>query len=159
MGVLRSKIESRIENVARNSGDVNSAKELSHLLALVKNAELILKEVSQKAESARFLEEFIMIVNGAEESVSEVKSDIEALLPAAEDALANMNNAVSQISTIFSSAAKEEIDPSILAQITAEIAIKSEQDQIAAKSENQAKVRLQAEPQEAQEKLEEQVAI
>jgi hypothetical protein len=122
MAMLRSRIESRINTVASN-GNAESVTELNRLLDLVKNGELILKDVSDKVDSARFLEDFVQIINGAAESVNDIKEDVEELVPMAEAALAEMHDAISHVSKIMSHDGRQDIDPSILAQASAEIAL------------------------------------
>jgi hypothetical protein len=125
LSILRSRVESRINAVLSSGGASNSAQELGRLLDLVKNGELILRDMSEKVESARFLEEYIQIISGAAESVNEIKDDVEELVPVAEAALTQMHEVISHVSSVMSSGSKEEIDPSILAQVSAEIAFAS----------------------------------
>jgi hypothetical protein len=120
MSLLRSRIESRISAIASNGGKPEGVQELTRVLELVKNGELILKEVSVKVESARFLEEFVQIINGAAESVNEIKDDVEDLVPMAEAALSEMHDAISHVSMIMTHEAQEEIGP-ILLQASASI--------------------------------------
>lgn len=122
MSILRSRIESRVGVVLGTGGNAESAQELNRLLELVKNGELILKEMSDKVESARFLEEFVQIINGAAESVSEIREDVEELVPIAEAALTEMHDAITHVSTVLSEPREEEVDPTIFAQISAELA-------------------------------------
>lgn len=98
MAMLRSRIESRADFILKSKGSGDEYQELSRVLELVKNGELILNELSGKIEAARFLEEFVTIINGAAESVSAVKSDVENLVPLAESALAKMEDAISKVS-------------------------------------------------------------
>jgi hypothetical protein len=121
MSILRSRIESRVGVVLGTGGNAESAQELGRLLELVKNGELILKEMSDKVESARFLEEFVQIINGASESVNEIREDVEELVPIAEAALTEMHDAITHVSTVLSEP-REEGDPTIFAQISAELA-------------------------------------
>lgn len=93
MSVLRSRLESR---VGASSGD--SRQELAKVLELVKNGEMILTEMSGKMEAAKYLEEFIMIIDSAAGSVGEIRDDIEKMVPIAESALAEIHEAVSKIS-------------------------------------------------------------
>src|SRR5215211_5354747 len=80
MGMLRSRLESRINFILNeNGGNTEGYQELARVLELVKNGEMILNEMSEKVESARFLEEFIMIIDSAASSVSEIKGDVEQL--------------------------------------------------------------------------------
>lgn len=123
MAMLRSRIESRINTVLSSGGNADSVTELNRLLDLVKNGELILKDVSDKVESARFLEDFVQIINGAAESVNDIKEDVEELVPMAEAALAEMHDAISHVSKIMSQESRQDIDQSIMAQASAEIAL------------------------------------
>ena len=99
MGMLRSRIESRAEFILKSKGDSDDYKELARVLELVKNGELVLSELSGKMEAARFLEEFVVIINGAADSVNLIKSDFEHLVPLAENALAEMQDAITRISS------------------------------------------------------------
>jgi hypothetical protein len=97
MSMLRGRLESRI-NFILSEGKGGEYQEMSRVLELVKNSELILNELSSKIESARFLEEFITIIDSAASSVSEIKVDVENLVPVAETALQEMHDAISRIS-------------------------------------------------------------
>lgn len=122
MGMLRSRLESRINFIHNESGRTEGYQELSRVLELVKNGELILHEMSEKIESARFLEEFVVIMDSAASSVSEIKGDLEQMVPAAEAALEEMHDAISKISTGLPAELRQEIEPGILAEVTAAIA-------------------------------------
>ena len=99
MSMLRGRIESRISFIlTENAGKPGEYQEMTRVLELVKNSELILNELSGKIESARFLEEFIAIIDSAASSVSEIKVDVENLVPVAETALQEMHDAISRIS-------------------------------------------------------------
>lgn len=93
MSMLRSRLESR---VGASTGD--SRQELARVLELVKNGESILTEMSGKMEAAKYLEEFIMIIDSAAGSVGGIRDDIEKMVPIAESALAEIHEAVSKIS-------------------------------------------------------------
>jgi hypothetical protein len=97
MGMLRARIESRMDFIMKG-GSNDEYQELARVLELVKNGELILNELSGKVEAARFLEEFIMIIDGTADSVSAIKGDVEHLVPLAENAIAEMSDALSKIS-------------------------------------------------------------
>jgi hypothetical protein len=122
MGMLRSKLESRINFVLNHNGKTEGYQELNRVLELVKNGELILQEMSEKIESAKFLEEFVVIMDSAASSVSEIKGDLEQMVPAAEAALEEMHDAISKVSTGLPTELRQEIDPGILAEVTAAIA-------------------------------------
>lgn len=118
MGMLRSRLESRI-NHALNQKSGADCQELGQVLELVKNGEMILHEMSEKIESARFLEEFAVIMDSAASSVSEIKDDLERMVPAAEAALEEMHEAISKVSTGLPA---ELMEPGIIAEVTAAIA-------------------------------------
>jgi hypothetical protein len=124
MGMLRSRLESRINFILNeNGGNTEGYQELARVLELVKNGEMILNEMSEKVESARFLEEFIMIIDSAASSVSEIKGDVEQLVPMAEAALSEMHDAISRVSAgMMSPELRQEIEPAILAEASAAIA-------------------------------------
>lgn len=122
MGILRSRLESRINFILNENGKTEGYQELSRVLELVKNGELILHEMSEKIESARFLEEFVMIMDSAASSVSGIKGDLEQMVPAAEAALEEMHDAISKVSTGIQAELRQEIEPGILAEVTAAIA-------------------------------------
>ncbi|AFU57508.1 MAG: hypothetical protein QXX64_02110 [Nitrososphaera sp.] len=122
MGMLRSRLESRINFTLNEKGSTESCQELTRVLELVKNGEMILHEMSEKIESARFLEEFVMIMDSAASSVSEIKDDIEQMMPAAEAALEEMHDAISKVSSGLPADLRQEIEPAILAEAVAAIA-------------------------------------
>jgi hypothetical protein len=123
MGMLRNRIESRVNFVLNSQGQSDEYQELSRMLELVKNGELILNELSGKMESARFLEEFVVIINGAAESMRSIKGDMEHLAPLAESALDAMQDVISKISTNLSVPDSEplqgDLQDSIIAEATA----------------------------------------
>jgi hypothetical protein len=101
MSMLRSRIESRVNFILKSQQgkEGDEYRELERILELVRNGELILNELSGKIEAVRFLEEFVMIIDGAAESVGAIKGDVEHLVPLAESALAEMHDAISRISS------------------------------------------------------------
>ena len=122
MGMLRSRLESRVNFIIHEKGSPESCQELSRVLDLVKNGEMILHEMSEKIESARFLEEFAVIMDSAASSVREIKDDLEQMVPAAEAALEEMHDAISKVSTGLPAELRQEIEPGILAEVAAAIA-------------------------------------
>jgi hypothetical protein len=122
MGMLRSRLESRVNFIIHEKGSAESCQELSRVLELVKNGELILHEMSEKIESARFLEDFAVIMDSAASSISEIKDDLEQMVPAAEAALEEMHDAISKVSTGTHAELRQEIEPGILAEVAAAIA-------------------------------------
>jgi hypothetical protein len=121
MGMLRSRLESRINFIPNQKGNTAGYQELSRVLELVKNGEMILHEMSEKIESARFLEEFVLIMDSAASSVSGIKDDLEQMMPAAEAALEEIHDAISKVSTGLPAELRQEIEPGILAEVTAAI--------------------------------------
>ena len=119
MAMLLSRIESRILN---EKGSAEGCQELSRVLELVKNGELILHEMTDKIESARFLEEFAVIMGSAASSVSEIKDDLEQMVPAAEAALEEMHDAMFKASAGLPAELRQEIEPGILAEAAAAMA-------------------------------------
>ena len=99
MSMLRGKLEARINFILSDGGKGGEYQEMARVLELVKNSEMILNELSGKVESARFLEEFITIIDSAAASVSGIKGDVENLVPIAENALLEMHDAIAKIST------------------------------------------------------------
>jgi hypothetical protein len=93
MSILRSRLESRV-----GASDGDSKQELDRVLELVRNGESILTEMSGKIEAARYLEEFITIIDSAAGSVGSIRDDIEKMVPIAESALAEIHDAVVRIS-------------------------------------------------------------
>jgi hypothetical protein len=150
LGILRSRLESRINFVLKDS-DINdeSYQELNRVLKLVKNGEMILHEMSEKIESARFLEEFVMIMDSAACSVSEIKEDIEQMMPAAEAALEQMHDIISKGSAGFTEALRKEMEPVMLAELTA--AMTSESASAIAATEMKEVTTMQEEKKEEQE--------
>jgi hypothetical protein len=122
MGMLRSRLESRINFALNEKGSAESCQELTRVLELVKNGEMILHEMSEKIESARFLEEFVVIMDSAASSVSEIKGDLEQMVPAAEAALEEMHDAIGKVSTGLPAEFMQEIEQEILVEATAAIA-------------------------------------
>jgi hypothetical protein len=130
MSMLRSRLESRVNFILNQQNGVNSGSyhELAKVLELVKNGEMILNDMSEKIEAARFLEEFIIIIDGAAASISEIKTDIQQLVPMAEMALQEMHDAIARVSVGMSQELRQEIEPAILAEVSAAIAIEKEKD-------------------------------
>ena len=132
MSMLRSRLESRVNYILnqKSGGKSESYQELAKVLDLGKNGEMRLNDMSEKIEAARFLEEFIIIIDGAAASISEIKSDIQQLVPLAEMALQEMHDVIARVSIGggISHELRQEIEPTILAEVSAAIAIEKEND-------------------------------
>jgi hypothetical protein len=116
MSLLRSKLESKISLAAGNGGSAENRQELARMLALVKNGEMILNELTLKAESARFLGEFVRILDSASASFGEIKRDLHELVPVAEAALSEMHDAIAGITPGSATEVRKEVELSVLAQ-------------------------------------------
>lgn len=116
MNALRSNLESRISYTMGNGGSAESCQELTRILVLVKNGEMILNELTLKAESARFLEEFIRIIDSASTSFGEIKHDLQELVPVAEAALSEIHDAIAGITPGTATEVRKEVELSVLAQ-------------------------------------------
>ena len=125
MNILRSRLESRISFVLSQSGKNDTYQELTKVLELVKNGEIVLNEMSGKIESAKFLEEFVMIIDSAASSMGEIKNDVEQLVPAAEAALQEMQDAIAKVSAGMYSQETSEAAPAIMAEAADAVAAKA----------------------------------
>ena len=119
MSVLRSRLESKIAN-ALSTGNARQgpdSQELSKMLELVRNGETVLNELATKVDSARFLEEFVAILDSASASVSAITEDMEKLVPAAETALQELHDTIVRTtSTMNPSPEQEKEGEGILAE-------------------------------------------
>ena len=75
--------------------------------------------ISERIESARYLDEFIMIIDNAALSISDIRNDLEQIVPAAEAALSEMHDAIAEVSTELLLDLKQEIKPAVLAEVSA----------------------------------------
>ncbi|HEY7506106.1 MAG TPA: hypothetical protein VH621_00745 [Nitrososphaera sp.] len=116
MNILRSNLESKISHTMGKGGSAESCQELTRILVLVKNGEMILNELTLKAESARFLEEFVQIIDSASASFGEIKHDLQELVPVAEAALSEMHDAIAGITPETAMELKKEVELSVLAK-------------------------------------------
>jgi hypothetical protein len=62
MNILRSSLESRMNLIISNKESTEDYEELARVLDLVKKGELVLNAISDRKESAQYLEEFITII-------------------------------------------------------------------------------------------------
>ena len=92
------------------------------MLELVKNGELILNVISERIESARYLDEFIIIIDNAALSISDIKNDIEQMVPVAEAALSEIHDAIAKASTGLLPDQRQQIEPAVLAEVSAAVA-------------------------------------
>jgi hypothetical protein len=92
------------------------------VLELVKNGELILNVISERIESVCYLDEFIMIIDNAALSISDIKNDIEQMMPVAEAALSEIHDAIAKGSTGLLPDLRQQIEPAVLAEVSAAVA-------------------------------------
>jgi hypothetical protein len=84
--------------------------------------ELILNVISEKIESVCYLDEFIMIIDNAALSISDIKNDIEQMMLAAETALSEIHDAIAKGSTGLLPDLRQQIGPAVLAELSAAVA-------------------------------------
>jgi hypothetical protein len=76
MNILRSSLESRMNLIISNKGSTEDYEELARGLDLVKKGELVLNAISDRKESAQYLDEFITIINNAAFYMGEVRTTL-----------------------------------------------------------------------------------
>jgi len=73
--------------------------DLVNLLNIVKSAEMLLQNLSVKIDSARYLQEFVVILDSAMISLRVIKSDISRIVPAIDTTLDTISNSITEIKT------------------------------------------------------------
>jgi hypothetical protein len=149
MNALRSNLESKISHTMGKGGSAESCQELTRILVLVKNGEMILNELTLKAESARFLEEFVQIIDSASASFGEIKHDLQELVPVAEAALSEMHDAIAGITPETAMEVKKEVELSVLAKPS--IDVNESKQSLGNKGEGQKEATIPREPKHMQE--------
>ena len=69
--------------IISNKESTEDYEELARVLDMVKKGELVLNAISDRKESAQYLEEFITIINNAALSMGEVRNDIDDMIAVA----------------------------------------------------------------------------
>lgn len=92
------------------------------MLELVKNGELILNVIPERIESVLYLDEFIMIIDNAALSISDIKNVIEQMMPVAEASLSEIHDAIVKGSTGLLPDLRQQIEPAVLAEVSAAVA-------------------------------------
>jgi hypothetical protein len=118
MNILRSRLESRMNFIISNIGNTQDYQELVWVLDLVKKGEMVLNAISDRKESARYLEEFITIINKAASSMDEVRNDIDDTIVLAGALLSQLQDAISKVPTGVLPDSRHEIEPSLLAELS-----------------------------------------
>jgi hypothetical protein len=118
MNILRSSLESRMNFIISNIGNTQDYQELAWVLDLVKKGEMVLNAISDRKESAQYLEEFITIINKAALSMGEVRNDIDDTIVLAGALLSQLQDAISKVPTGVLPDSRHEIEPSLLAELS-----------------------------------------
>lgn len=71
--------------------------DLVDLLNIVKSAEMLLQNLSVKIDSARYLQEFVVILDSAMISLRVIKSDISRIVPVIDTTLDTISNSITEI--------------------------------------------------------------
>ena len=104
---LRNRLQSTV-NDALASAMKSDNKELAthyieeyddlvNLLNIIKSAEILLQNLSVKIDSARYLQEFVVILDSAMISLRVIKSDISRIVPAIDTTLDTISNSITEI--------------------------------------------------------------
>jgi hypothetical protein len=104
---LRNRLQSTVNDTlasAIRSDDKEMANryieeydDLVNLLNIVKSGEILLQNLSVKVDSARYLHEFIVILNSAMMSLRVIKSDISRIVPTIDTTLDTIGNSITEI--------------------------------------------------------------
>ncbi len=92
---LASTMRSENKELALQS--VEQHDDLVYMLDIVKSAEILLQNLSVKIDSARYLQEFVSILDRAMTSLHIVKSDISRIVPAIDTKLDAITNSMADI--------------------------------------------------------------
>ena len=104
--------------IINNKGSTEDYEELACVLDVVKKGELVLNAISDRKESAQYLEEFITIINNAALSMGELRNDIDDTIVLAGGLLSQLHDAISKLSTGALPDSREEIEPSLFAELS-----------------------------------------
>ena len=118
MNILRSSLESRMDLIISNKESTEDYEELARVLDLVKKGELVLNAISDRKESAQYLEEFIMIINNAALSMGEVRNDIDDTIAVAGALPSQLHDAISRVPTGALPDSRDEMEPSLFAELS-----------------------------------------
>ena len=118
MNILRSSLESRMNLIISNKESTEDYEELARARDLVKKGELVLNAISDRKESAQYLEEFITIINNAALSMGEVRNDIDDTIAVAGALLSQLHEATSKAPTGALPDSRDEIEPSLFAELS-----------------------------------------
>ncbi len=107
MHSLRSRLQSTVNDTLTSAMKSDNKELATHyieeyddlvnLLSIVKSAEMLLQNLSVKIDSARYLNEFVVILENAMTSLRVVKSDISRIVPAVDNTLDRISNSITEI--------------------------------------------------------------
>jgi hypothetical protein len=118
MNILRSSLESRRNLIISNKGSSEDYEELARVLDLVKKGELVLDAISDRKESAQYLDEFITIINNAALYMGEVRDDIDNTIVVAGALLSQLHDAIFKVPTGVLPDSRDGIEPSLFAELS-----------------------------------------
>jgi hypothetical protein len=84
----------------------------------VKKGELVLNAISDRKESAQYLDEFILIINNAAFYMSEVRNDIDNTIVVGGALLSQLHDAISKLPTGVLPDSRDGIKPSLFAELS-----------------------------------------
>jgi len=107
MHSLRSRLQSTVNDTLTSAMKSDNKELATHyieeyddlvnLLNIVKSAEMLLQNLSVKIDSARYLNEFVVILETAMVSLRVIKSDISRIVPAVDNTLDTISNSIREI--------------------------------------------------------------
>lgn len=107
MHSLRSRLQSTVNDTLTSAMKSDNKELATHyieeyddlvnLLNIVKSAEMLLQNLSVKIDSARYLNEFVVILESAMASLRVIKSDISRIVPAVDNTLDTISNSIREI--------------------------------------------------------------
>ncbi len=107
MHSLRSRLQSTVDDTLTSAMKSDNKELATHyieeyddlvnLLNIVKSAEMLLQNLSVKIDSARYLNEFVVILETAMVSLRVIKCDISRVVPAVDNTLDTISNSIREI--------------------------------------------------------------
>jgi len=135
MHSLRNRLQSTVNDALASAMKSDNKEMANHyieeyddlvnLLNIVKSAEMLLQNLSVKIDSARYLQEFVVILDSAMISLRVIKSDISRIVPAVDTTLDTISNSIMEIKADLKikELVKHEKDelPAVLPEICTEL--------------------------------------
>ena len=87
----------------------------------MKKGELVVNAISDRKESAQYLDEFITIINNAALYMGEVRNDIDNTIVVAGALLSQLHYAISKVATGVLPDSRDGIKPSLFAELSTTI--------------------------------------